>query len=426
MRQHFVFLGYVLFLFLNTMCASAMTSQSNAAVQMIQHHLRKESALKLTLLRTLKTVLDDVKTLKAEKEHQALLIDSLKREVIDLKSTLMDIKTRNDEQNFQIRVIQNTQLSHNSTFRNLREMSERVQRNIDIFSRDILGQKQTIQTLQDTVSSYGRNLSMLSDSTSVFDRNVKLLTEEDIEQNRKLNAFSEVNNHQNRQIQDLNEKYVSQERKMNAVMTDSNKINRNINFVLDENTKRVSDINSLKERTQATEMSVADLSRSNINHRREEQAIETENGVIFRQLSALKEKNDEQDEDIDDIERENTVQTGDIKTLTAEYMAQSKLIQLLGENRTPINQGTVSNDQAGVNSHQPVQTSGNHSKREDLQQSESDDMSPVALKLHKDVEFLHQNVSSVNEKIMSLENNQRFIHSHIHKWRVSDETKSNI
>lgn len=425
MRQYFVILGY-LFLCLNTLCASAMTSQSNSAVQMIQHHLRKESALKLTLLRTLKTVLGDVKALKAEKEQQALMIDALKREVIDLKSSLMDIKNFNDEQNLQIRVIQNAQLSQNVTSRDLHEMSDRVQRNVDVFSRDILGQKQNIQTLQDTIASYGRNLSTLSDTTSVLDRNVKLLMEEDIEQNRKLSAFSETNNHQNRQIQDLNQKSVSQERKMNSVMTDNNKMIRNIKFLLDENTQRVSDINSLNEKTRATKTEVASLSQSNINHRREEQALETENSIIFRQLTALKEKNDEQDEDIDDIERENTVQTGDIKTLTAEYMAQSKLIQLLAENRTPINQETVSNDQAGANSHQPVQTSGNHSQREELQQSESDDMSPVDLKLHKDVEFLHQNVSSVNEKLLSLENNQRYIHSHIHKWRVSDETKSHI
>lgn len=403
-----------------------MTSQSNSAVQMIQHHLRKESALKLTLLRTLKTVLGDVKALKAEKEQQALMIDALKREVIDLKSSLMDIKNFNDEQNLQIRVIQNAQLSQNVTFRDLHEMSDRVQRNVDVFSRDILGQKQNIQILKDTMASYGRNLSTLSDTTSVLDRNVKLLMEEDIEQNRKLSAFSETNNHQNRQIQDLNQKSVSQERKMNSVMTDNNKMIRNIKFLLDENTQRVSDINSLNEKTRATKIAVASLSQSNINHRREEQALETENSIIFRQLTALKERNDEQDEDIDDIERENTVQTGDIKTLTAEYMAQSKLIQLLAENRTPINQETVNNDQAGANSHQPVQTSGNHSQREELQQSESDDMSPVALKLHKDVEFLHQNVSSVNEKLLSLENNQRFIHSHIHKWRVSDETKSHI
>lgn len=425
MRQYFVKLGY-LFLCLNTLCASAMTSQSSYAVQMIQHHLRKESALKLTLLRTLKTVLGDVKALKAEKEQQALMIDALKREVIDLKSSLMDIKKFNDEQNLQIRVIQNAQLSQNVTSRDLHEMSDRVQRNVDVFSRDILGQKQNIQTLQDTMASYGRNLSTLSDTTSVLDRNVKLLMEEDIEHNRKLSAFSETNNHQNRQIQDLNQKSVSQERKMNSVMTDNNKMIRNIKFLLDENTQRVSDINSLNEKTRATKIAVASLSQSNINHRREEQALETENSIIFRQLTALKERNDEQDEDIDDIERENTVQTGDIKTLTAEYMAQSKLIQLLAENRTPINQETVNNDQAGANSHQPVQTSGNHSQREELQQSESDDMSPVALKLHKDVEFLHQNVSSVNEKLLSLENNQRFIHSHIHKWRVSDETKSHI
>lgn len=425
MRQYFVKLGY-LFLCLNTLCASAMTSQSSYAVQMIQHHLRKESALKLTLLRTLKTVLGDVKALKAEKEQQALMIDALKREVIDLKSSLMDIKKFNDEQNLQIRVIQNAQLSQNVTSRDLHEMSDRVQRNVDVFSRDILGQKQNIQILQDTMASYGRNLSTLSDTTSVLDRNVKLLMEEDIEHNRKLSAFSETNNHQNRQIQDLNQKSVSQERKMNSVMTDNNKMIRNIKFLLDENTQRVSDINSLNEKTRATKIAVASLSQSNINHRREEQALETENSIIFRQLTALKERNDEQDEDIDDIERENTVQTGDIKTLTAEYMAQSKLIQLLAENRTPINQETVSNDQAGANSHQPVQTSGNHSQRGELQQSESDDMSPVALKLHKDVEFLHQNVSSVNEKLLSLENNQRYIHSHIHKWRVSDETKSHI
>lgn len=417
MVRNQLLLGSAIFMFLNIIHVGATTSQPNAAMLMIRQHLQKESALKITLLRTLKAVIGDVKKLKTEREEQTQLIDSLRREVLDLRTSMMEMREVNNEQNNKLSVIQKTQASHNVTFMDLSDASHRVQRDLERLSSDNFKQKQTVQTMQETVTSYGRDINSLLASSSISDRNVKLLMEEDIELNRKVNAFSEVHNHQNRKLQDLNEKYVSQERKINSVVADSSKLSRNLQSLLDENAKRVVEINSLKDTALTTTRELEKLSQNNVSPRREEPALSSGNTILFRQVTAMKEKNDEQDQEIEELERENTVQAGDIKTLTAEYMAQSKLIQLLRESIPPINQGAVSDDYADAISPQPVQMSGD----DHPQRSETPSISPAALKLQRDVELLHHNVSSVNEKILSLENNQRYIHSHIHDWRVNDK-----